>query len=303
METTADQLLRGAIDLHCHGYPETSLEAKSRVDDVEALQLARRAGMRALVLKSHLWPTTSRVYYLQERVPGIQVFGSITLNPSSGGLSPWVVEAAASQGAKVVWLPTWNAVHDVKSGGFSRRLKEWYPSFPGQGTELGLRVVDASGRLITQVAEILAKAKELGLVLSTGHLSPEESLQVAAETERIGFERLVFGHPLSGNVGASLEQMQEMAARGAYVEFCALGAFSPFARRVPAHQVAEFISALGAKRCIISTDSFFDWPPPPPELLRLFLASLLHLGIGGGDIAIMVRENPARLLGLAPEEE
>jgi hypothetical protein len=40
------------------------------------------------------------------RVPGVEVFGGVTLNPSVGGLNPAVVKATIAVGAKIEWLPT-----------------------------------------------------------------------------------------------------------------------------------------------------------------------------------------------------
>jgi len=82
-------LIRDAIDLHCHSYPEFSLAFKTPATDLETLKLAEKAGMRAIVFKSHFWPTTGQVYHLRERISQIQALASITLNISSGGLSPW----------------------------------------------------------------------------------------------------------------------------------------------------------------------------------------------------------------------
>jgi hypothetical protein len=67
MITQADRLLEGAIDLHCHGYPEISFDVKMRVEDLEAAQLAAQAKMKGFVLKSHMWPTVGRVYQMKIR--------------------------------------------------------------------------------------------------------------------------------------------------------------------------------------------------------------------------------------------
>ena len=64
-----DELIRGAFDLHCHVYPEVSLEQEARHDDVGLVQGVEDAGMAGLVLKSHLWPTVERAYYLQRQFP------------------------------------------------------------------------------------------------------------------------------------------------------------------------------------------------------------------------------------------
>src|SRR3990172_7366447 len=111
-----DQLLRGAIDLHAHSWPEFSLKVRGRVDDLEWAHLAQAAGMRAFVMKSHVFPTVAQAYLISQTVPGIKVFGSITLNVNVGGLSPFAVEVAGEMGAKIVWMPTWSSKNGLTKG-------------------------------------------------------------------------------------------------------------------------------------------------------------------------------------------
>jgi hypothetical protein len=144
-------LLKGAIDMHYHGYPEITLQVKARMDDAETLVMARELGMRGMVIKSQMWPTMGRVYQLRQSVSNIECFASITLNSIAGGLSPWVVEAAARQGARVVWLPTWNSSHRLGQGGFSKAMKGWFPSM---SFEPALSCVDLFGRLLPEVQSI-----------------------------------------------------------------------------------------------------------------------------------------------------
>lgn len=294
---SVSHLLHGAIDMHYHGYPEITLRVKARMDDEEVLKQARTLGMRGIVIKSQMWPTVGRVYHLRQHVPEIECFSSITLNSIVGGLSPWVVDAAARQGAKVVWLPTWNAAHKKGQGGFSRMMKAWFPSMT---FEPGLSCIDSSGKVTPDVRSIIRLAKDMDLVLCTGHISPIESLAIAREAEQISFTRLVFTHPLSDAVGATLEQTKEMVRRGAYAEFCALNIFvGNNLERIP-----EFISELGADHCILSTDAFREWVPPGPEFLRMFLGRLLMVaGIDEESIKIMVQRNPTVLLGLSPARQ
>ncbi len=291
-EKRVSPLLQGAIDMHYHGYPETTLKAKARLDDVEMLELARNLGMRGIVIKSQMWPTMGQVYHLRQRVPNIECFASITLNSIAGGLSPWVVEAAARQGAKVVWLPTWSSTYKVGQGGYSKLMKGWFPSVTFSPL---LSCIDSSGKVTPDVHTIIGLAKDMELVLCTGHISPIESLAIAQEAERIGFTRLVFTHPLTGAVDATLEQTREMVKRGAYVEFTALSIFH--AGIEP--KIIEFINELGADHCILSTDAIREWLPPGPEFLRMFLGRLLLIsGIDEKSIRIMVQDNPSVLLGL-----
>ncbi len=296
-EVRPDQYMQGAIDLHYHSYPDMGMDVRMRVEDVEALQGARDMGMRGMVLKSHLWPTTGQAYQLRQRVPGIEVWAGMTLDVTSGGLSPWAVEMGASQGVKVVWMPTWSSANDLpKASGFSAFMKVWFPSMV-QYPVTPVAATDSAGHLLPQAKAVIRLCKELGIALSTGHLSATEGLLVAAEAEKVGLDRLIFGHPFSASIGATREHMAEMARRGAYIELTALNAFG---EGDTMKAMAETVSEVGARMCIVSTDCFRNWPPPPAEFLRMFIARLLYLGVKGDEIRAMVQENPARLLGLPP---
>ena len=64
----------GAVDLHCHPYPDLFPRL---ADDFDIVRAARDAGMKAIVLKCHHENTVSRAYLVQRVIPGIQVFGGI----------------------------------------------------------------------------------------------------------------------------------------------------------------------------------------------------------------------------------
>ena len=121
--TVVDRLVEGSIDLHHHGYPEISFDCKTRMEDVDEISIARQAGMAGLVLKSHMFPTMGRAYHLKNLVPDINIYSSITLNHSVGGLNPLAIESAAKQGAKVLFMPTWSAENDIERGGISHYLR------------------------------------------------------------------------------------------------------------------------------------------------------------------------------------
>src|SRR5689334_12343041 len=163
-----DELIRGAFDLHCHVYPEVALEHGARNDDVALVQGAEQADMGGLVLKSHMWPTMERAYYLQRQFPGVQVLSSIVLNQVCGGIDPLMVESAARQGAKVVFFPTWQAKADLERGGFSRAIRGMLPTY-GPRDVTGLAAT-RDGQLTPESEAVLDAAKEFGMLVCTGHL-------------------------------------------------------------------------------------------------------------------------------------
>jgi nucleotide-binding universal stress UspA family protein len=154
---------------------------------------------------------------------------------------------------------------------------------------------DDDGALRPAVQDVLRLARHHDLVLSTGHASWREALVLAREAAAIGFDRLVFGHPLSGSVGAPPEVVREAAALGAYIEFC-WPTVAP-GRRDPAEVVA-LAAEVGADRVVLTSDHFTGASPSPSDLLRVFLGVLFDHGMAAKDIHRAVAVNPAALLGL-----
>jgi len=292
----ADELLRGAIDVHHHGYPEISFDLRTRHGDVDELRLARDAGMTAIVFKSHMWPTVGRAYHLQTLVPEVLSLPSITLNPSVGGLSPMAVESAARQGAAFVFMPTWGAAHDVERRGVSNDLREVLNRIDIPNG--GLRLTEG-GRLRPEVGECLAVAAEFGMAIATGHVSPRESLALAAGAKDHGIETVLFQHPDSNSVHATRDEIREMAALGATIEICSVGLLPAF-QRVSIGELIEIIGETTPARCVLTSDFYFDWAPPGPETLRMMIGTFLARGVPVEDVRAMVQETLKRLLSRLP---
>ena len=290
-----DDLLKGAIDFHHHGYPEISFDARTRMEDVDELSLAQEAGMTGIVLKTPMRPTVGRAYHLRRLVPNIEVFPSITLNFSVGGFNPLVLESAALQGARVVFMPTWSAAHDMERGGMSKYLRNFIKRAHDLYANGGLRITNADGRVRTEVAECLSVAAEHEMVVCTGHVSPTESIALADQAKDYGIDEVVFSHPDSHSVGATREEIRDMVQLGCVCEFCALGTLPAFQRISPT-MAMEIIAEISAERAILTTDYFFEWAPPASETLRMLIGTFLQEGMSSEDVRMMVTDNPRRLL-------
>src|ERR1700687_1356136 len=107
------QSLNGVIDIHAHSGPDSTPRS---IDAIDLARLAKRRGMRGLVLKNHYESTAALAYVVRKVVPGIEVFGGIDLNRSVGGVNPAAVERMAMMKGgfgRVVWLPTFDAENQV----------------------------------------------------------------------------------------------------------------------------------------------------------------------------------------------
>ena len=91
--------------------------------------------------------------------------------------------------------------------------------------------------------------------------------------------------------------MKTMAGMGAYVEHC-LHVMMPMTYRMPPQDLVEVIRTIGTENCIISTDFGQDFHPMPAEGLRMGIATLLKAGLDEVELGMLVKDNPARLLGL-----
>src|SRR5580704_19310849 len=100
---TLPNFLEDAIDLHVHSAPDVDAR---RFNDLELAREAERAGMAAILIKSHQNSTVERAWLVSKVITGIQVFGGLVLNETVGGLNVAAVKLALAMGAKEIWMPS-----------------------------------------------------------------------------------------------------------------------------------------------------------------------------------------------------
>ncbi len=106
----ARELVRGGFDVHVHVAPDV---VERLIDDVSLARRFAEVGLAGFVLKSHYTSTAERAQVVSAIVPGIAALGAVALNRAVGGLNALAVEIAAREGARVVWLPTVDAVSEA----------------------------------------------------------------------------------------------------------------------------------------------------------------------------------------------
>ena len=291
------ELMQGVTDMHLHCEP--CLHPRP-LDEIEAATQARDSGYRALVVKSIYTPNADRVQLVRKVVPGIELFGGIVMNHPVGGLNPEALRAAIGFGAKIVWLPTVHAANHMKHFGV--------PTYPWLGSRLsdlpqkaveGIRLLDEAGRLKPEVSELLELAGACGVLVSTGHIDRDEALAVCRRAREIGGVQVIVTHVGWHCTDYGIEATRQMIADGAVLEFC-LNPHLPARQQLPFRQTIEHVKAVGAAQCIASTDLGQYDNVHPVEGFRMWLRMLLTHGLSDGDVDLMARRNPARLLGLGP---
>ncbi|MBI2858836.1 MAG: hypothetical protein HYX90_07140 [Chloroflexi bacterium] len=279
-----EQLMRGSIDMHVHHGPDPVRERS--VDALQAALEAEEAGMRAIVLKSHDYPTAPLAHIVGKSVHNLAVCGSICLDWEVGGLNPVALTTSALLGAKVVWMPTLSTLNDRTRHNL------------GEG---GIVITNEKGKIIPVVQELLDIIKAHDMVLCTGHVSVAESFALVDEARRKGLTKIVITHPLEELFGAylSIDQQKQMADKGAFIEHCFYGTMPAWDGRIEISEIVKAVKSVGADRCILTTDSGQSWNPRPVEGWRMMIADFLKCGLTAEEIELMIKVNPAKLLGLS----
>ena len=282
----------GVIDMHVHSHPDVF---GRNMDDIDIANLAKSRGMRGILLKNHISETASRAALVMKVVPGIEVFGGIVLNNAVGGINPsaveWMHRIYGSRG-KVVWLPTFESDKHVKT-------------FSGPNAK-GI-VVAPNGQVTPEMEAVLKIIARENLLLATGHVHPEEVIAVVKRGRELGVKNIIITHGLTNVPGLSMAQARQVADMGAVIEVCFLqfqaGPNAPLAflthwTQINAKNVAQAVKEIGARSLVISSDLGQSGNITHPDGLEVAIGAMKREGISDADIDLMMRKNPARLLGL-----
>ena len=309
-------LIRGTIDMHVHTAPDI---APRKTDDLELAKTAAEAGMGGLILKSHLGSTVERAYLLNQIVPGIRVFGSVTLNFPIGGLNPFAVDSYVRLGAKEVWMPSlsaeytlnyqrahvplqdriaFNQAHGGASPPASMKVQPGDP-WPWSKDGRGISIFDEKGKIVAEVwtiLEILAASKT---ILGTGHLSVPETHSLADAARQMGVKRILATHP-EYMAPLGLEDQIALARKGVFFERCfvlttestkAVGGFLPF------EVIVKNIRTVGVESTVLGTDFGQAKNIHPVAAMKDYLQRLAEAGFQDSEIETMAVKTPMALLG------
>ena len=154
--------------------------------------------------------------------------------------------------------------------------------------------VVTDGQPAPELAEIFQIIADNDLVLATGHSSPEEVLLLLPEARRRGV-RNILNHPRVGaesDAGSSGAHGESGGDHGTRLSW-----------RSPIHESRitwRSSRPLARNTFLISSDLGQYLNPLHTDGLKAFVTELREQGISEGDIDMMARRNPARLLGLDP---
>jgi hypothetical protein len=290
-----DAILQGAIDPHVHSGPSIAPRAVDHLDLVRELS---QAGFDAVVTKDHDYAGVATAALIRKHHPELRtkIFSGVVLNNVVGGINPYAVEHTAAMGGKIVWMPTLAAENHLRwektaSWSHPASTQKMRPASP-------VPVLDANKKVRDDVKEVLDVIAKNDMVLASGHIHVSETWLVFEEAQRRGVKRLVFTHP-EDIVGASLNDVQGIAAMGAFVEhsLCMFLEGSKF-KTCSGEDLKRHIDSAGVDQTILCSDLGQVGVFSPLEGFRRGVALCMDLGYGDAEIHKMVATNTKRTLGL-----
>lgn len=290
VETPATNMtLNGISDIHIHALPD------SRPRSISELSFARQAheaGYRSVMYKSNDFSCHDRAFVIHEILPDFEVFGSLVMNKVYGDkVNIRAAEkAVATTGSRCrcIWMPTQDATYPLKLE---------------NSNETGIPVLDNARNVLPEVVRVMEICAEADIIFATGHSSPEESLILARKAREVGVGKCVITHVNSLIWKMTEDQIKQAIDLGAYVEYCFLPCFwgpGTSLPNMPVMSMEEFstYARINPERSFITSDMGQSQLINPLDGMYKTIQALLALGIARKDIDLMVRSNPAKLVGL-----
>jgi len=303
---TMEHLIKGAYDLHLQIAPDLM---ERKLDDVEMAQRAIQAGMAGFAPRSHYYPTIERCQNINHVFNGegssstkIHSVGSLVLNQSVGGINPTVVEIFARSGGKIVWFPTQDSRHaraDLKSGKPIEKLPHWARivlDMEANGIAAEeIYILDDQGNLKPEVLKVLEIIKYHDLVLFTGNLSHEETFVLVKQAYQMGIQKIVIALVDHPSVNYSIQEQEQLAKYGAYMEHC----YNTYASgKCDQEEAIKQIRAIGPDRVIISSDLGQPNGIYPDQGMLAYAILLKDSGFNEEEIYQMMGGNAKKLLDI-----
>lgn len=289
----ARRLLKGAVDLHIHSGP--SLHPR-KIDHIEALSEADEAGLRAILLKDHYYPTMPLATLMNDNLgKSTKVLGAIVLNRPLGGLNPIAVDYALKQGARIVWMPTAHAQNHIDKS--AKTLKGKFPENEKKTLEAeGMTLIDDNGAVRDEVKQILDLIAEADACVSAGHHHIDEAWPFYEEARSRGVTRMFLNHPTYVNA-ASIQDVSKLVEMGVKIEHSICMFIPSTFTMFDGDHLKAAIDAAGVDNTFFGSDLGQIGNPTPVEGFAQIIDMLAGLGYSNDDIVRMTATNASEFVG------
>lgn len=286
-EEYISELMQGLIDFHIHAGPESG---SNRVYDDDQIALdACKAGLKAIVLKSHSIPSVARASLVKKitdkwaqengKKP-LDVFGGVVLNYPAGGLNPAAVKVCIDLGGKFVWTPSVHSSHHFKMLGKSG----------------GIDVLDENGKVVPELLNIFEIIRDNNLILGLSHHTVYERFVMIETAVKMGLKKIVVNHPLGAINNALPEQIAQMAEMGAHIGVTFATSVANLYTPGNMEGTMKVLKLVGFDKVVGGSEMSQLGTPPPVVGMECFLRTLLAFGVSADNIKKMFDTTPSKLL-------
>jgi hypothetical protein len=295
----ARELLRGALDTHVHIDPDV---VERSIDDLSLAKRFLELGLAGFVMKSHYTSTAERASVVRAAVPPIQALGSIVLNRAVGGINPLAVEIAAREGARIVWLPTVDALNEAheREAPPGAKVPVWV-RLQRELLERGIAiepiaVLGDDGEPTPQIRDVLSVVAQHGMTLATGHLGREEIFKIVAAAREEKVALTVVTHPEFPSQDLSVsDQLSLIEGGNVLLERCFT---TPYTGKIGWERWLRAIRESGPEHSVLSTDLGQVFNPPVADGMALMVDRLLAAGFNEQEVQTMAVTNTQRVAGV-----
>lgn len=283
-------MIRETIDIHYHIGPEIIPRKLSTRELIE-----KESGrIRGLVLKNHFYPTTPFIKDAEKKKGKLQLFGSVVLNNSVGGVNAEAVYGTSLLAANpfFVWFPTINAKNFLMQSRY-----EIAPEWVADSSFKGRRVERVTPAVLSyaKIRKTLMMIKEKKAILATGHISWKESISLINLASEIGLKKIVVTHPIYQRINMPIQIQKKLAKKGCFIEQC----YSMYSiDKISVKKIVRQIREVGVQSVIMSSDTGQFFSPFPSDALFDFAQKLSRLGFTEYELECMLVRNPKNLLTL-----
>jgi hypothetical protein len=214
-------------------------------------------------------------------------------------LNAVAVEIAGRSGCRIVWMPTVDAENETagRPGSGAKALPFW-ASIQRELAAKGISpppmsVLDDNGTVTEAAWQCLELIAAHDMILATGHLGRREIEALVRAAKEAGVSRIVITHAEFPSQNLTPGEQVELADMGAIIEHCFT---TMHTGKAPWEVCFENVRAVGAERCLLSSDLGQPINPPVAEGLASFAQRFLDAGFSHDDVHVMAVTNAARLV-------
>lgn len=293
MNENINKIIRFAYDLHFHIGPEI---IPRKFNNVDALIESEENKIAGIALKNHFYPTVPLIKQ-SRRQTKIKLIGSVALNNFIGGMNSEAIYATSliTDDPFIVWFPTVNSENFLKKSPYEVPW-EWVQKdkFSARQSKLVKPVNIKEGKnLNLNVIKVLEIIRRVRAILATGHISANETVQLATKARQVGVKKIIITHPIYQRIDMSIKDQKNLTKAGCFIELC----YSMYSiDKIPISKIAYQINKIGSNQIILSSDVGQKFSTSPSVALTEFCRLLINEGITMDMLYTMLVKNPRRLI-------